>query len=255
MDNLLRTLLDLRTLSPFGEDVSLGFDRPLPGWGWALVIVGAMLFSVWSYSRLVGARPLRAALALTRTALLALLVFLVTGPKLVQQTETVERDWILVLVDRSVSMTIPDGPARAGERDTRDAQLARILEETNPQWRELAEQREVVWLGFDQGVYELAPAPGEGSPADPGSPDGLRTRLGASLDAALERAAARPLSAVVVLTDGRSVDAPGRDAPRRLRAEGRCAQRGRRCDRRSPPRSLRTAGRDWMPRGWRQSRR
>lgn len=217
MNELLETLLDLQQLSPADEGVALGFDRPLPGWGWALVILGALAFSAWSYSRLTGSRPARGILALMRAALIALLVLLVTGPKLVQQTETIERDWILVLVDRSVSMTIPDGPVGPGGRATREAQLAAVLEETNEQWRELAQDREVVWLGFDRDAYELAPA--DGAPVDLSDPDGLSTRIGASLRSALDRAAARPLSAVVLITDGRSLDAPDRSALRRLRAE------------------------------------
>ena len=114
MNDLLAFLLDLDRLSFGNEDVSLGFERPIPGWGWALVVAGALALAVWSYSRLIGPRYLRGLLAVARAGLLVLLVLLVTGPKLVQQTETVEKDWILVLLDRSVSMTIPDAPGAAG---------------------------------------------------------------------------------------------------------------------------------------------
>jgi len=220
MNRFLEILFDLQNLSPGEEGVALGFERPIPGWGWALVILGAIAFSVWSYSRLTGSRPLRGALALTRAALLALLVLLITGPRLVQQTETVERDWILVLVDRSVSMTIPDGPLEQAGRVTRESQLEQILEQTSEQWRKLANDREVVWLGFDRDAYELAaPAEGELNAITLDDPDGITTRIGAALSSALDRAAARPLSAVVLITDGRSLDAPDRTSLRRLRAE------------------------------------
>src|SRR5690606_20500890 len=52
-----------------------------------------------------------------------------------------------------------------------------------------------------------------------GQPSGRRTSIGAALDQGLRRAAARPLSSVIIVSDGRSVDEPTRAAIRRLRAE------------------------------------
>lgn len=218
MNELLTFLLDLDRLTFASEDVSLGFERPIPGWGWALVVAGALALAVWSYSRLIGPRSLRGLLAVARAGLLALLVLLVTGPRLVQQTETVEKDWILVLLDRSISMTIPDAPGEAG-RTTREAQMERILRETSEQWRALSEEREVVWLGFDRDAYDLSSVEEAIARMIEGEADGRRTRLGAAIDGALERAAARPLSAVVILSDGRSSDAIRRESIRRLRAD------------------------------------
>ena len=219
MNDLLTALLDLDRLALTGDDVALGFERPLPGWGWALVVLGSAAFAVWSYSRLIGPRYLRGILAAARTMLLVLLVLLVSGPKLVQQTESVERDWILVLLDRSISMTIPDAPTGTGERTTREAQIEQLLEQTSEQWRELAEEREVVWLGFDRESYDLESIDSAIETVRNNEPDGRRTRLGAAIEGALERAAARPLSAVVIVSDGRTTDPPSRASIRRLRAD------------------------------------
>jgi len=34
MNDAITAILDLQHLSPSSEGVTLGFDRPLPGWGW-----------------------------------------------------------------------------------------------------------------------------------------------------------------------------------------------------------------------------
>ncbi len=231
MNELLRSLLDLQTLRWGEEEVSFGFERPLPAWGWALVIGGALAASLWSYSRLEGTRFMRGSLALLRAATLALLVALIAGPQLVKRTESVERDWVLVLVDRSASLTIGDAPsveAGAGPkaRSTREEQLRRSVRKSWPMWSELAKDREVVWLGFDAGAYDLAslrdpsaPAGSASASIDLGEPRGRTTMLGVALEQALARAAARPLSAIVVLSDGRTPNAPSRSLIRRLQAD------------------------------------
>jgi len=234
LPELLNRLLDLDTLRLGEEAVRFGFERPLPPWGWALVGLAASAIAFWSYWRLIGARWGRTLLATTRAMLLVLLAVLIAGPRLVRQTESVERDWLLVLADRSLSMTIADTrDAQSAARITRDQQLRNALRATGDMWRELATDRTVMWLGFDAGVYDLAASePGDAPSDDAGTPElkaaavpqlsapiGKRTALGAALDQALARAAARPLSAIVVFSDGRSIDEPTRGAMRRLVAD------------------------------------
>jgi hypothetical protein len=85
----------------------------------------------------------------------------------------------------------------------------------------LAKDRTVQWLGFDSGVYDLPVKQEKGAATgvETGQAAGRRTALGAAIDQALARAAARPISGVVILSDGRSIDEPGRQAMRRLQAE------------------------------------
>lgn len=217
MNDALRWLLDLDSLAPGGANVALEFQRALPAWGWASVVLWSGAFAAWSYWRLEGARPARIALASLRTLLLITLVVLACGPRLVDRTETVERDWVVALVDRSASLTVEDAPADTGRR-SRDAQLRAALEASGQTWSGVAEDREVVWLGFDAGVFDLPRAPESGAPALE-APEGAATSLRSALDEALRRAAARPLSAVVLFSDGRSLDDPSRAAVRRLQAE------------------------------------
>ncbi|MFO0873517.1 MAG: hypothetical protein U0575_06045 [Phycisphaerales bacterium] len=229
---LMRWLLDLDTIPADAADLRLGWEHPLPAWAWALALVAVAALCVWSYGRLRGPRPMRVALALVRGALLALLVALISGPVLVQPREQVERDWVLVLVDRSASMSVADADPVDGvrgadrpagdRRTTRDVQLRDSLRRAAPIFKTLTDERTVVWLGFDGAAFDLArdaASKAEGSGIDLGPADGWRTRLGTALDQALDRAAARPLAGVVVFSDGRTVDPPSRAVVRRLQSE------------------------------------
>jgi hypothetical protein len=216
----MRILFGLRELGWGEEDVHLAFARPLPGWAWVLIVLAAGLLSWWSYWRLEGPSRGRMVLAGVRASMLVLLALVISGPRLVRPNIVVEPDWVIVLVDRSASMGIRD--VGDGPRRTREEQLEGVLESSWPMWSSLSEERRVVWLGFDAGAYDLemeTDADDETVGVDLGEPDGQRTSLASALDQAMRRAAARPVSAVVVLSDGRSVDRPSRQAMRRLEAE------------------------------------
>jgi hypothetical protein len=243
MNDLVRWLLDLNSLRFGQKGVEFGFARPIPAWGWALVVVGAVTLAAWSYRRLEGSRAGRVSLAIARSLLLIALVVLIAGPRLVKPNETEEKDWVLVLADRSASMGIKDAPPASAPdesptpgsqppRISREQQLEGALVAGAPVWNELARERVLLWMGFDSGAFELkasagageksAGEPGESAGALPvqlGEPAGRRTALGRSLEQALRRAAARPVSGIVLLSDGRSIDEPSRAILRRLQAE------------------------------------
>jgi len=237
---LLRWLLDLDTLPADAAQVQLGWERSMPGWLWVMLVIAVVGFCIYSYSRLKGATGPRVALASVRGLLILLLIVLLAGPMLVQPREQIERDWVLMLIDRSASMTIEDGAldsTSSGRRVSRDAQLQAALIKAQPVLDELSRERTVVWLGFDGGVFDLVGTGLEPSAASPDrasdrsetttaprpitlpTPDGWRTRLGVSVEEALQRAAARPLAGIVLFTDGRTVDPPSRAVIRRLQSE------------------------------------
>lgn len=219
----LGPLLNERSLDFTDEAVRFGFERPLPAWAWLLVAVGAIGLAAWSYHRLIGSRLARLALSGVRVLLLLFIVFLIAGPQLVQRTESTEQDWVIVIVDRSASLTLADVEAgEAGSRRTREEQLRAALAESWPMWQELSRNRTLVWLGFDAGVYDLGVRTigGEIESLVLGEPAGQRSMLGATLAQAVARAAARPLAAVVVVSDGRSMDRVSRQSLRALAADG-----------------------------------
>ncbi len=225
MNELLAKLLDLDTLRFGAEGVQFGFERQFPAWAWVTIVGVAALLAGASYRRLEGPLAARAALATLRAALLILVAVLISGPRLIERTETIERDWVLVLVDRSASMNIADAPPQreGGARRSRDQQLRDAVQASWPMWQDLGREREIVWLGFDAGAYDLALSRSrDGTNIESvalGEAEGKRTSLASALAQALRRSAARPLSAVVALSDGRSLDEPSRAALRQLQAE------------------------------------
>jgi len=221
-------------MAPGEPGVAFGFERQLPAYVWVGLALLAALLAWRSYWRLAGPAMWRAGLAATRAALLTTLVALLAGPSLVHRQERVQRDWAVFLLDRSESMTIPDAPDAEQGRVSRDEQLRRALAGAEESLRELARQREVVWLGFDAGAYPLpsplAQAQGDeatdGQAAERGSgltlapPRGKRTRLGAAVEQALALAAARPVAGLVLVSDGQSLDEPDAQTLRQLRRIG-----------------------------------
>lgn len=211
MNALLDRLLGLKRLSFAGEGVSFGFAHPVPAWAWVLIVLACVIAAFWSYRRLLGPKPARWSLASLRTLLLTLVVVLLLGPQLIKQNERIERDWVVVMADRSASMTIRDVEGERG-RDSRELQLSAALAKAQPELAALAQSRNVLMLGFDSGIYDL-PANGTLD-----APAGQRTSIGQSLDLTLRRLAGKPLAGILLLSDGRSSDEVSRATLRSLSA-------------------------------------
>lgn len=220
MLDLLAKLLSLRDLSLSDPDVTFQFARPLPAYAWTLVIAGCVAIAIWSYSRLEGSKPSRFTLATLRALILALLAVLIAGPELTRQNERTEKDWIVVMADRSQSMLVGDGPqGSGGTRETRDAQAKAAIRDAWPAFAKLARDRNVMFLGFDQLAYDLRVArDSDGTPmgVDLAEPQGRRTRIAQSIEQTLRRVSAKPVAGIVLLSDGRSSDRVGRATLRQL---------------------------------------
>lgn len=217
LDGVLDRLLGLGEFGFAGEGVRFAFLRPLPDWGWLLALVAIAAVCVWSYRRLTGPRWARTLLASCRGLLLVLLLVLTLGPTLVQQSRRVERDWVVVLIDRSTSMTVPDvrDAGSPGGWITRDEQLKRTLLEAGESFDALDESREVLYLSFGASAREIA----RPDPDDLPAATSPRTSLASAVEEALRRTAGRRLSGVIVLSDGASLDEPDAAGLARLRAE------------------------------------
>lgn len=208
MNRLLDWLFGLSGMGFGDPGAVLTFARPMAAWVWALLMGGVFGLAWLSYWRLEGSRRMRLGLAAVRGLLLVLLVVLVCGPELRRENERTEEDWLVVMVDRSGSMAIPDAGGGTA-RQTRDEQLAGALAAGSEVFGRIAAEKRVLWLGFDSGVFDV-------EPGELPAPAGRTTALGASLSGALDRVAGRPVSGVVVLSDGRSMDRPDRGVMRLL---------------------------------------
>jgi len=222
----LDRLLSLGKLSTNADDVSLRFAMDPPLWAWVLIVLAAAALAWWSYWRLTGALWSRLALASLRALLLIVIAVLIAGPQLVKENPRTENDAVVVMLDRSASMTVADAPLNESDagtiapRRTRDEQLQRSLAEAWPALRQMSTEREVILLGFDERTREITPPSGGAAPSTAalGEPIGARTLLGQGLDAALKRASTRPLAGIIILSDGRSADAPTRGLLAQLEA-------------------------------------
>ena len=220
----LDRLLSLGNLSASSEDVSLRFAMEPPLWAWVLIILGAGALAWWSYWRLTGALWSRLALASLRALLLILIAVLIAGPQLVKENPRTENDAVVVMLDRSASMTVADAPRSDSDRttttlQTRNEQLQQALAAAWPALREMATQREVILVDFDDRTREITPPTDGSAPTTAlGEPTGARTLLGQGLEAALKRASTRPLAGVIILSDGRSADTPSRGLLAQLEA-------------------------------------
>ncbi|MFN9133136.1 MAG: hypothetical protein ACK5XO_10710, partial [Phycisphaerales bacterium] len=95
---MLSGLFGTGGLTPGRDGVELVFTYPLATWEWALAAVAACALAWWSYRRLDAPRWTAVLLAGVRALLLLLVLLLLTGPKLIKPIETLERDWVLVLL-------------------------------------------------------------------------------------------------------------------------------------------------------------
>jgi hypothetical protein len=212
-------VLGLRGLSTSASDVEFRFAYPIPAWAW--IGIGAACFAIagWSYFRLLGSRSARVALAGVRGSLLLLLAILIAQPQLVKQNERVEKDWVVVMADRSSSMQIADATGSNGVTISRDAQLADLLRVNSDTLAGLRASRNVMTVGFSTGITDLSFAE-DADGLRLGEPDGQRTLLGQSIEQAMKRLAARPVAGIVLLSDGRSPDQPNGALLRQLEARG-----------------------------------
>ncbi len=240
MSDFLRWILDIERIPadvPWSA-LHLGWERTLPGWFWGLVFFGLGLLAVWSYGRLTGNRTGRGILAGARFVLLFFLILVIAGPTLVYPREHIERDWVVMLMDRSQSMNVADtelANGRAG-RISRDAQLAQLLRTSGNAIQSVQNDHETYWLGFDRQTHELRtrstafqgdPSDIDGEPNTPageialpilGRASGSRTSLSTSLAQAVRKTATRPVSGIVLFSDGRTDDPPNRELIRQLQA-------------------------------------
>lgn len=206
MNDLLNFLFGL---GASGDGQSLGFGTPdaqlvfvhaIPSWAIVLVIILLASVSVWSYRAIPGGKAVRAMLAFSRAVVLGILLLLALGPRIEQTIIETEPDWVLVLLDRSGSLEIPDAP---GASVTREAQLRSMLASASDEWGRLGEDKRVLWIGFDDQRRTLSEDP-RLDPETLESPSGQGTDIDAAIRDALRRVAARPISAIVLVSDGRS---------------------------------------------------
>lgn len=216
-DGFLSWLLGDPKFDPTNPDVVVQWRFDVPLWGWLLIAIAIGAIAWVSYRKLIGARGGRAAMAGARGLILLGIVVLLCGPSMVLPREDVERDHILFLVDRSPSITVSDvtdGPGNAAARMSREDQLRKLLGDHKETWAKLAEEHELDWYSFADEIDAVA------GPDSIGETGGRATAMRTAIETALRRAAGKPISAVVVLSDGRSSEPIGPEVWQVVRQTG-----------------------------------
>lgn len=194
-----------RALSPLllsqAEDVarwSLELGQPIPGWLVVALCVGSLILGALAYRRLEASMGSRVTLALLRATLIMLVLLAIGQPQWVARTELVEPDVVVVLLDRSASMTVADGVD--GERQIeRGELLARVVEEEQP-WGTLGENHDIAWYAFAERAHRMD------GPIDIDARDlsNEGTSIGRAVEDVLVHHAGQPIASIIVLSDGRS---------------------------------------------------
>ena len=220
MSGAWRWLLGIDQIPAEAESLQLGFEHPMPPWAWALVVALAALLAWLGYFKMSGPLGWRSVLASLRAALLVWLVVLLAGPELVLPRERIERDRVVVLVDRSESMQVEDvqTPGESNRR-SRDEQLRSMLAGSEAVFEAIAERHDPMWIAFGGDTSTLPPRAGSAVP-DLGAADRSRTRIGRAIDESIEAAQGSAISSILLLSDGRSDDPPSRELLRRLAEDG-----------------------------------
>ena len=186
----------------------LSFD-PVFG-SYALVVAAALLLLGLlalgpGRSRLSG--PKRAALLALRLGAILLVILALLRPRLVYTETSKQSATLVVLIDQSQSMSVPD----AGGGKTRWEQLRRSVADAQSALAELARDFELRAYTFDAETHPLQLDGGQ-IPL-PETPDGKQTAIGAALEDVLQAEAGKRLLGVILLSDGAQRAYAPRDLP------------------------------------------
>ncbi len=210
--------LGINDLTPGAQGVKFSLGYPIPSWGWALIVLAITLIAWWSYRQLLGPVWPRRIMGAVRALILLVLVFIIADPRLEQASQRTENDTLVVLMDRSASMTIADVQTE-DTLITRDHQLKTILQDHTQTFDSLATQHDIQWLGFAAGAFDLPPSDQPDQPIRLTPPTGQRTDFETSIRQALEQNAGKPLAGIIIFSDGQSITSLSRPTARLLQSQ------------------------------------
>ena len=159
----------------------------------AFVLAGLMWFGP---SREKTKRWHRAAIALLRAAVIAMVLLAMLRPTLIYTETKKQPATLIVLADQSRSMSVPDS---VGNKTRWDA-LRGALADAAPALAKLQREFELKAYVFDADVHEVRAE--KGKIELPDKPEGQQTAIGAALADVLGREAGKRLLGVLLLSDG-----------------------------------------------------
>lgn len=162
----------------------------------ALVFALLLLLTLLGLPRHKLTRRQRGVLVCLRLLVIALAMFAMLRPALVQTTSKRQSATLAILVDQSRSMSVAD--AVGGQ--TRWDVLRSTLDDALPQLKALGQELEIKLYAFDDQTHELDFTGGKLDLA--AVPQGKQTAIGAALEEVLRRESGKRLAGVLLLSDG-----------------------------------------------------
>ena len=172
--------------------MTVSFD---PVWGWSWTILAALVslaVVLATYRRRLESlsRPTRMLLMGLRLATWSLVVFALLRPELLVTQTDPGSARIVVLTDKSRSMTVRDGPGGSSRRDW----LLQTVTAVAPQLKRAGREAEVQYFEFGEDLAAVESPTGEA--------DAPQSALGHALDELSRDAAAHRLLRVFLMSDG-----------------------------------------------------
>ena len=174
---------------------------------WIVAVAALVLFGLLALGPARGkvSRGRRAVLAGLRLLAIVALILAMLRPTLLYTRTTKQPATLVILADRSRSMSVPD---EIDGKSRWDAQR-RALDDARRAIRDLAKEFEVKAYTFDAETHPAEVSGGQVQLADP--PGGQQTAIGAVLEDVLREQAGKLLLGVVLLSDGAQRAYPPRD--------------------------------------------
>jgi hypothetical protein len=176
----------------------------LPPWAWPLLLVAAVGLTVWAHRHYERADPrptppIRRCLTGLRSAVFLLLLLALAGPTVLRSWQETRIPGLVVVIDDSASMDLPDGP-QGETRWSRAVRLAARLDSVLSRREPAARVRLLRGNGLTP-VRELRAAEGTLSP-----PEAVGTDLAALLREAAGGGDGDPPQGIVLFTDGHDTE-------------------------------------------------
>lgn len=186
-----------------GAGSGLGLATSMPAWALVVVLL-ALGALVWrSYRGLSGPVGVRTVLGGVRWCIVMFLLVLALGPQIERERTLIEPDRVLVLLDASGSMNMPE-VAADGSMTSRAAMLEATLSGNAGVFEDIGNDSTLDVYTFTNRATKI-----DSPTIDPTSiAESASTMLGGSVQAALSNAGTSPVSGIVVFSDGQSHDEP-----------------------------------------------
>ena len=168
----------------------------------ALVLLGLLMVGP---GREKTSRGRRTTLAAIRLGVVVLVILAMLRPTLVYTKTEKQAATVVVLIDRSRSMSVPD---EAGGK-TRWEAARQTLHDAGDAFSKLADDFEVLAYTFDAESHSADVVDGEIQLGE--DPDGRQTAIGAAIDDVLRQQAGKRLLGILLLSDGAQRAYPPRD--------------------------------------------